>query len=168
MKPFPRVNIRQRQYGFSLKDSAPHALATENVFVCTAWFGFDKINGIAFLCHFDFPSSVDDIPIIVAELKNLLPSSVDLSFDSYILNGSCLANSFHTKKTRKKILQYVRQIPIFKCDPIDLGYVKKGLRSAVVVDVKTFKWKRRDYSFHVFGGKVGAISKKMSKADGSA
>lgn len=80
------LNIRQRQYAFAVKNTETNLLVTNNIFVCTAWFGFDRTNGLAFLCHFDSPKSTDELPRIVEELNKLIVP--DINIESYILNGS--------------------------------------------------------------------------------
>lgn len=158
------INVRQRQYAFALKESNK-TLVTRNILFCTALFGFDKDNGVSFLCHFDSPRSADDLPRILMELRSL--KTTRLNFQCYILNGSRLANCIRTKKVRQKLFGHLRNSSLCQQEPIDLGYIKKGLRRKVTINACDFTWNTKDYTFSKCHP-VSACSKVMSKASGSA
>lgn len=161
-----RIHIRQRQYGFSESSSDKHLLVTENILVCTAWFGFDKGNNLAFLCHFDSPKSAREIPRIIQELRALAQN--ELEIESYMLNGTGAANWLRTRWTRREINKQVEKLGDRVGKPNDLGYKRKGIRSLVVVSAKNSQWKRKDYFLQCNGREVSAPSSTMSKASGSA
>ena len=159
------INVRQRQYGFAKRDTKKNLLVTNNVFVCSSWFGFDRENGLAFLCHFDGERSTEEIPKIVKELNEL--AEAKLNIESYILNGSKVANWVRTCAVRTKIMQYAEELSICPHTPQDLGYSTNNYRSRVIVSADWLDWLREDYVVSGFR-KVSKKSKAMSKAHGSA
>lgn len=159
------INVRQRQYAFAKNGTDKNLLVTSNIFVCTTWFGFDKNKGLAFLCHFDSEKSTSELPRIVNELNELSPGK--LNIESYILNGSTIANCMRTTNVRKTIANQAMALKYCRHKPADLGYSSNKYRSRVYVSANELEWLREDYVFSM-PAKVSAISKTMSKASGSA
>ena len=93
------VEVFQREYAFATLANGNETLHTTLVTTCTLWYGIDEKNGVAFICHIDFPCFANTIPQILRELLELVPS--EHSFRSFILGGYCW--SWWSKITKNKI-----------------------------------------------------------------
>ncbi len=177
MKQAHCINVRQRQYGFAVRGTKSNVLVTENVLVCTAWFGMDISNSIAFICHFDGPKSTEDVPRIVKELEELVSTELrtELRFESHILNGTPALRCLRADITRASLKKQISKLPRFN-EPTDHKFLQtwKALRSSVMLNVDASDWMREDYLFHFCRREVSVDTGRlpehgtMVKAKGSA
>lgn len=160
-----RIDVPQRQYAFASRDSERHILSTENVLVCTAWFGVDKKNGLAFMCHFDSPGSTQAVTEIVAELLSKVPKTHH--FETYIVNGSRFLKPLRALFTRRRLLERIRDIEGFSHTLTPMPFARWSLRSLAILNARTGKWRRRDYSWQSNARAVAATTKRMTKTPDS-
>jgi hypothetical protein len=92
------ANVKQHQYAVVKFDKNTTYLATKGIWTCTGWFGVDQKNQVAFLCHFDLPSSANSVPEILQVIKEYVPT--DNQFESTLIGGKAWAWS---KRTRQRI-----------------------------------------------------------------
>ncbi|WP_141202339.1 hypothetical protein [Thiomonas delicata] len=165
MEQTPRqINVRQREYALASAKSGAVRLVTRNIFTCTAWFGIDRHNGIAFLCHFDAPWSPAAVPQIVKELMNIAPP--DARFESHVVNGTFFAYLW-ANRTRRRLKSELGKLPEFKCTLKEHSFLFHRALSLVVVSVASRNWRRIDYCWEDKYKEAKPITKGMSKAPGS-
>ena len=158
------INVRQRQYAIASADSDTIRLVTRNILACTAWFGIDRHNGIAFLCHFDTPWSPAVVPQIVRELMDIAPNNAQ--FESHIVNGTFIFSPW-SFFTRRRLKSELRKMSEFKCTLTEHRFLLHRLRSLVCVSLTSGSWRRVDYCREDKYKEAKAIRKGMSKALGS-
>ena len=95
------IEVLQHEYGISRGDVEGFVLTTRNVCICTAWFGYDSENKIAFMCHFDHPWTPNSVPDILRAIKDVTPEQH--KFKSYLAGGK---NWYYSIKTRANILSH--------------------------------------------------------------
>ncbi len=114
MKP----NVLQHQYAITTREVGTAVLSTKGILICTGWYGWDSKNGIAFLCHFDWPKSADSVPEILKELRRVSP--VEHRFKSILVGGKSWCWSKITRKRVKKYLTEQNELNIsIKDGPLD-------------------------------------------------
>ena len=62
--------VRQGEFAIARATDIKHVLTTENVWTCTAFVGIDKVNGVAFLCHVDWPPSRASVQRLVQRVRD--------------------------------------------------------------------------------------------------
>ena len=160
------INVPQRQYAFAVKGSEVEELITHNIFTCTALYGFDKEQGLAFLCHFDSPSSVKELPVIISELQQLAKETLNIEYS--IQNGSPIAMFGWTNRTRNAIRKIMNSLKIYATEAkLKQSFSRNFIRSRFKVSANTFNATRQDYIFSKNYPKLNN-NKKMIKAIGSA
>ena len=96
------ANVLQHQYAFARASDECAVLATKGIWICTAWYGWDEKNKIAFLCHFDSPFSAFSVNRIVNELSGITPKGGQ--YKSILVGGK---KWFWSKCTRNCIKELV-------------------------------------------------------------
>jgi hypothetical protein len=92
------VNVLQHQYAISSEKLGIRKLSTKGIWICTGFYGWDKKNKVAFLCHFDHPKSADAISEILNKIKSQVPE--EHHFESYLIGGK---SWFWSRFTRNRI-----------------------------------------------------------------
>ncbi len=115
------VEVLQREYGLALRSNGTHIISTPRVETCIVWCGLDPINGVAFLCHFDFPFTANSIPKIINELAAITPANHE--FQSQLLGGRPYTWS---SATRRRIKSQISQQKILNIN-VEEGPYFKGL-----------------------------------------
>ncbi len=126
------LNVPRGGYGILTNKMEQHSLITYNIWWCTALVGYDKVNGISFLCHFDIPCSASAIPEIVKYIMKLTPNH---EFEIYLVSGTRFSYSFRTSNNIRKELS---KFPGFKIVGEDRGYTSPVEAKTVIVDAKSF------------------------------
>lgn len=96
------ANVLQHQFAVLKGMSEEGYLATKGVWICTAWYGWDKKNDVVFIAHFDRPFSADSVPCILEAIKDKVPD--DHQFESVLIGGK---RRWWSPKTRRKIQAFV-------------------------------------------------------------
>jgi len=62
--------VLQKEWSYIKKGESKTRITTSNVNICTAFYGSDEDNNIAFMCHFDLPGSEKKALLDIFELIN--------------------------------------------------------------------------------------------------
>ena len=92
----------QHQFGVLNRNSIEDYLATRNVRWCTAWVGWDAINEVGFLCHFDSPISARSTLAVMKAIRSHVGD--DHHFESSLFGGLSWLLGY-SQKTRSLICQ---------------------------------------------------------------
>ncbi|WP_337916379.1 hypothetical protein [Vibrio cholerae] len=90
-------NVQVLQHQYSIAKNA-ESLSTNNIWICTGFYGWDSLNKVAFLCHFDHPCSVKALPNILRKIRKLVPDKH--SFEACLIGGK---GWFWSRTTRRNI-----------------------------------------------------------------
>lgn len=110
------VNVLQRQYAISSDKLGRRILSTKGIVSCTGLYGWDEINKVSFLCHFDDPMSANSTPEILKQIRSQV--SNEHYFEAYLIGGKGWLWSRYTRGRIKKLVSSqqvlnisVREIP---------------------------------------------------------
>ena len=101
-------NTRVLQHQYTIAKNG-NLLTTNNIWICTGFYGWDETNKVAFLCHFDHPFSVKSLPAIFRKIRELVPD--EHSFDAMLIGGK---GWFWSRVTRSNIKAIIKRQSIVK------------------------------------------------------
>ncbi|MEB3081580.1 hypothetical protein VD792_26625 [Pseudomonas aeruginosa] len=138
------IDVPQRRYVIASREISANKIVTRNILFCTAWAGIDKVNGVAFLCHFDTPFSILSISKILSEIKRMVPG--EHAFETKIVNGTFFLFPY-SLLTRTILLLCLRFQSKIICRVKCERFLYLNLRRAVSIDLKKMKWSLEAYSW---------------------
>lgn len=117
-------NIRVLQHQYSIAKNSS-LLFTNNIWICTGFYGWDDINKVAFLCHFDHPFSVKSLPVILRKIRRLVPD--EHSFEAVLIGGK---GWFWSRVTRNNIKNVIKRQSVLK-----ISIVEKPFKNCIANSV---------------------------------
>lgn len=96
------VNVLQHQYSISGGAFEKRDLSTKGIWICTGLYGWDYMNKVAFLCHFDHPLSAISIPRIFKEVRSSVPD--EHHFEGKLIGGKTWFWSRCTRNCIKELI----------------------------------------------------------------
>lgn len=128
-----KVIVFQTEYGFGSRKLGHNFIHTSSVWICTAWIGYDELNRVGFICHFDTPWSTCSTPQILADLAELFPNSH--SFLTHLVGGKAW---WWSGKTRKNIIGQINYQKRLKIDVKEMPLERSFCREAeYLLDLET-------------------------------
>ncbi len=105
-----KVNVLQHQYAITASNSELTKLSTKGIWICTGWYGWDRENKVAFLCHFDSPLSAASIPKVLKNIRSCVPDKHH--FESVLVGGKGWFWSQRTRNSIKDIVSNQNEVNI--------------------------------------------------------
>ena len=133
--------ILQNEWGSARFDDELNILATTKIVYCTGFYGYDELNEIGFLCHFDLPWSTGSLPCFFSSLQKHIPK--ERKIKAFLVGGWSFMWS---RGTRENVRNYICQlnncgwnIKLIENEYNNkrLSFIKTGWGEAIQMDVAT-------------------------------